>query len=39
MELKALKSWNSGIEGIKSLKEIRGKPELRPVCEILVLGP
>lgn len=39
MELKALKSWNSGTEGIKALKEIRGKPELGPVCEILLLGP
>lgn len=39
MELKVLKSWNSGTEGIKSFKEMTGKPELEPVSEIPVLWP
>lgn len=39
MELKVLKSWNSGTEGIKSFKEMRGKPELEPVSEIPELWP
>lgn len=38
-ELKPLKSWNASTEGIKSLKEMRGKPELGPVYEIPVLWP
>lgn len=39
MELKALKSWNSGTEGIKPLKEIRGKPELEQYVKSLCLAP
>lgn len=36
-ELNPLKSWNPSIGDIKSLKEMRGKPELGHVCEIPVL--
>lgn len=38
-ELKPLKSCNPSTEGIKSLKEMRGKLELEHVCEIPVLRP